>query len=165
VSEDECHAHRLAGRAVAAVLVGRRIESASFEDGITTATEGEDPSVRRSDVDILRWIFIILMGVAAQQAYGFGFLPGDVVLLMPRPDDPEGMDDVELADELSLELAEINRSGLGMVWRYAAGLVGQPDVWQAIEAVAEALSEHRLDHDDVMSLCLSAGACRSTRRA
>jgi hypothetical protein len=162
MSEEGCRAHRLAGRAVAAILVGAHIESVGMEDGILIATEEGDPSVKRSDNEILSEIFFVLTGVAAQQAYGFGFLPGDSVQLMPRPDDPVGLDDIELADELSLELVDAEHPGLAMVWRYAAELVCQTDVWQAIEAVAAALDDYCLDDTDVMSLCLNVGTCRST---
>jgi hypothetical protein len=154
MSEEDRRAHRLAGRAVAAVLVGAYVEGVSLEDGITIATEAEDPSIKRSGTDILSEIFFVLMGVAAKQAYSFGFPPGDAVLLMPRPDDPLGLDDIELADELSLELAEANCSRLAMVWRYASELVCQPDICEAIEVVAGALFDRNLDHSDVMRLCL-----------
>src|ERR1700688_4834161 len=119
MSEAGRRAHRVAGRAVAAILVGAHIESVSIDDGTTVATEAEGTWIKRSDVDILTEIFFVLTGVAAQQAYSFGFPPGDSVFLMPRSDDAAGMHDVEVADELSLELAEANCSGLAMVWRYA----------------------------------------------
>ncbi len=159
MSEDGRRARRAAGRAVAAVLVGAHIESVSIDDGITIATEADDASIKRSDADILAEIFFVLTGVAAQQAYSFGFPPGDSIQLMPRPDDPAGMHDVEVADELSLELAEADCPGLAIVWRYAAELVCQSDIWAAIEAVANALADRSLNHDDVMSLCLSAREC------
>jgi hypothetical protein len=132
-----------------------------MEEGILIATEEGDPSVKRSDNEILSEIFFVLTGVAAQQAYSFGIPPGGSVQLMPRPDDAVGLDDIELADELSLELVDAKHPGLAMVWRYAAELVCQTDVWQAIEAIAAALDDCCLDHADVMSLCLKLGAWRS----
>ena len=165
MSEEGRRAHRLAGRAVAALLVGAYIKTISLGIGITIATEAGDPSIKRSDSDILSEIFFVLTGGAAQQAYSFGIPPGDSVLLMPRSGDPVGLHDIELADELSLELAEANGPALATVWRYAAELVCQPDVWQAIEAIADALSDRSLDHAGVMSLCLSVRESRRARRS
>ena len=156
MSEDGRRAHRAAGRAVAAVLVGAHIESVSIDDGTTIASDEDDAFIGRPNADILAEIFFVLTGVAAQQAYSFGFPPGDSIQLMPRPDDPAGMHDVEVADELSLELAEADCPGLAIVWRYAAELVCQSDIWAAIEAVANALSDRSLDHAEVMRLCLTA---------
>ena len=104
----------------------------------------------------------MLTGVAAQQAYSFGIPPEGSVQLMPRPDDPVGLRDIELADDLSLELVDAEHPGLAMVWRYASELVCQSDVWQAIEAIAAALDDRCLDHADVVSLCQNVGTCRST---
>jgi hypothetical protein len=58
MSEAGRRAHRAAGRAVAAILVGAHIESVSMEDGIAIATEPDDVALKRPDADILAEIFL-----------------------------------------------------------------------------------------------------------
>ena len=68
------------------------------------------------------------------------------------------MADVELADELSLQLAAPPGPDLEATWAYAAELVCQSDVWEAIEAVADVLLVGAIDGVEIMSLCLRRGA-------
>jgi hypothetical protein len=106
---------------------------------------------------ILARILITLMGVGAQQRYSFGVPPGDVVWLMPRTDQPELLRDVEEADAASIELSGTTGGGLEAVWRYAGEIIGDDDVWGAVEAVAEELLDGQLDARQIARLCCSRG--------
>lgn len=146
-------AYRAAGQAVAAVLVGARVDRVSARDGAVVQWKQRSWSAARSDSEILARILIVLTGVGAQKRYSFGAVPDDSVCLMPRPDDEAGLADIELADALSLYLAAPPGPGLAATWAYAAEPVCQSDVWEAIEAVAEALLVGAIDGGEIMSLC------------
>ena len=100
------------------------------------------------------------MGVGAQRRYSFGVLPGNVVWLMPRADEPELLRDIEEADAASIELSDTSGDGLEVVWRYAGEIIGDDDVWEAVETVAQELLDGQLDARQIARLCCSAGKAK-----
>jgi len=72
---------------------------------------------------------------------------------MPRPDDAVALADVATADELSTGLAEPAHELLKPVWEYAAQLIGQSDVWEAIGKTAAALLDGPLELSEILSVC------------
>ena len=158
VNMREHFAFRAAGQAVGAVLVGARTEFVSVEDGAVVDWNEAHPIGVRSTASLLAEILVILTGVGAQRRYSFGVPPGDAVWLMPRADETIAMQDVEHADAVSTLIANPESSGLEFVWRYAAELVCQPDIWQAIETVAEHLIEEPIEGQEIALLCSAAAA-------
>ena len=156
-AERERQAFRIAGQAVGALLIGAPIERVSVEDGMRILWSELRHPARRPDDRILARILIILMGVGARQRYSFGVPPSDVVLLMPRADEPQLQRDVEQADGASVGLSDAAGDGLAAVWRYAGELVFDDDVWEVIEIAAEELLEGPLDGRQIAYLCRSRG--------
>jgi hypothetical protein len=156
-AEQERRAFRVAGQAVGAILVGAPIERVSVEEGTRILWSELRRPAARPDDRILARILITLMGVGAQQRYSFGVPPGDVVWLMPRADQPVLQCDVEEADAASIELSDVGGSGLDAVWRYAGEIIGDDDVWAAVETVAQELLEGQLDARQIARLCCSTG--------
>jgi hypothetical protein len=76
---------------------------------------------------------------------------------MPRADQPVLLRDVEEADAASIELSDTIGGGLEAVWRYAGEIIGDDDVWEAVEAVAEELLHGQLDARQIARLCCSRG--------
>jgi hypothetical protein len=81
---------------------------------------------------------------------------------MPRADQPVLMRDIEEADAVSIELSDASRGGLEAVWRYAAEIICDDDVWQAVELVAEQLLDAQLDQRQIEWLCCSRGKVEDT---
>jgi hypothetical protein len=156
-SEQERRAFRLAGQAVGAILVGAPIGRVSVEAGTRILWSKLHHPPSRLDDRILARVFIILMGVGAQQRYSFGVPPGDVVWLMPRADEPELLRDIEEADAASIELSDSSGGGLEAVWRDAGEIIGDDDVWEAVETVAQELLDGQLDARQIARLCCSTG--------
>jgi hypothetical protein len=117
MSCDERHAHRAAGQAIAAVLVGAPIERVSTNGGSVVEWSPLNPPTP-IDSRIRAQIFVLLTGVGAEQRYSFGVPPGDAVWLMPSADQPDLLRDIEQADALSIDLSSLDNS-LEMVWQYA----------------------------------------------
>jgi hypothetical protein len=156
MSCDERHAHRAAGQAIAAVLVGAPIERVSTNGGSVVEWSPLNPPTP-IDSRIRAQIFVLLTGVGAEQRYSFGVPPGDAVWLMPSADQPDLLRDIEQADALSIDLSSLDNS-LEMVWQYAAELVCQDDAWCAIELIAERLMVGMLNGREVLELCCSVSA-------
>jgi hypothetical protein len=144
-TEWERRAFRVAGQAIGAIFVGAPIDRVSVEEGTCVLWGKLSRPAPRPDDRILAGIFITLMGVGAQERYCVGVPPGDVVWLMPRADEPELLRDVEEADAASVALSGTTDGGLEAVWRYAGEMLGDDDVWKAVEAVAEELLKGQLD--------------------
>lgn len=163
MSARERRAHRAAGQAIGAVLVGAPIDSVSLENGARIVWDKLYPTASRPDGRILARIMVMLMGVAARRRYSFGVPPGDAVWLMPRADEPELMGDIEEADAMSLDLSDTSGGqGLEAVWRCAAEIIVHDDVWQAVELVAEELLDRPLDGRQIARLCCSKGEAEDT---
>jgi hypothetical protein len=156
-TQRERRAFRVAGQAVGAILVGAPIDRVSLEEGARILWSKLCHPAARPDDRVLARILITLMGVGAQHRYSFGVPPGDAVWLMPRTDQPELMRDVEDADAASIELTDVDGSGLDAVWRYAGEIIADDDVWEAVETVAQELLGGQLDARQIAGLCTSRG--------
>ena len=155
MSDWERRAHRAAGQAIGALLVGAPIDRVSLHDGAYIAWDKLPRFDSRSDDRILARIMVTLVGVGAQQRYSFGVPPGDAVWLMPRADQPTLMRDIEEVDATSIDLSDL--SGLEGVWCYACEIITQEDVWEAIELVAKELQDGSLDGRQIALLCRAGG--------
>ena len=80
-------AHRGAGQAVAAVLIGAPLARASVEAGAIVSWRDRQHSSARRDQQTLALMFVTLMGVGAMQRYSFGVPPGNAIYLLPHCED------------------------------------------------------------------------------
>ena len=135
------------------MIIGAPIGEVSLENGARILWGKLSELPPRPHLRVLSRIFILLMGVGAQQRYSFGVPPDHVVWLMPRTDQPALMADVEEADSISTELRAGGENSLEIPWQYAAELVCHSDVWRAIELIAEKLLCRPVNAGEVIDIC------------
>ena len=152
MDRDRC-AHRGAGQAVAAVLIGAPLARASVEAGAIVSWRDRQHLSARRDRQALALMFVTLMGVAAMQRYSFGVPLGNAIYLLPHSEDKISADDLDQVAMVSLRLQEPAFAAMAVIRQYVSELVLQPDIWNAMEMVANRLVAGALTGEHVARLC------------
>ena len=100
----ESDVYRIAGQVVGALLIGAPIAYASECVGLVLKQGEKSWLERQTDDELLRRILLLLIGVAAQSRYGFGYPPEVTPVGSIRPREPTGLRDLEHADNLANRL-------------------------------------------------------------
>jgi len=98
-------------------------------------------------------MFVLVMGVGALKRYSFGVPPGHAIWLKPQTEDKVSADDLDAVAMTSLRFKRPAFAAIDIIMNYVSELILQPDIWEAVERVADHLLEGPLGGREVAQLC------------